>query len=202
MLGDMTTPPTEPTGKRIALHACCGPCLLEPVDDLSRTAAEVVVVYYNPNIHPIGEYEHRRDTLLEYAQNCGIAVVELPYDPADWIEVAAPHARDAAKRCESCIALRLRRVAQWAAESGFDTVATTLAVSPYQDQEAIARTGEAECAAVGVEFLYTDYRPRYPEATRRSRALGMYRQNYCGCLLSDQESRERRSRRKGAGPGI
>jgi predicted adenine nucleotide alpha hydrolase (AANH) superfamily ATPase len=49
-----------------------------------------------------------------------------------------------------------------------------------------------------VEFLVTDFRDRYPEATRRSRGLGMYRQNYCGCRYSEAEAAEARERRKAA----
>ena len=41
-----------------------------------------------------------------------------------------------------------------------------------------------------------DFRDRYQQATQRSRELGMYRQNYCGCLLSDLEARADRERRR------
>ena len=43
---------------RLALHACCGPCLLEPLDALAAEH-DVTVVYANPNIHPREEYERR-----------------------------------------------------------------------------------------------------------------------------------------------
>ena len=48
----------------------------------------------------------------------------------------------------------------------------------------------------GVEFLVTDFRHRYAEATRRSRELGMYRQNYCGCVYSEGEAARDREERK------
>ena len=69
-------------------------------------------------------------------------------------------------------------------------------VSPYQNPAAIREAGEAACAAAGVRFMPTDFRERYPEATRRSRELGMYRQNYCGCHLSMREAEESRARRR------
>jgi predicted adenine nucleotide alpha hydrolase (AANH) superfamily ATPase len=47
-----------------------------------------------------------------------------------------------------------------------------------------------------VRFIVTDFRERYPEATRRSRELGMYRQNYCGCLPSMREAEESRARKR------
>jgi predicted adenine nucleotide alpha hydrolase (AANH) superfamily ATPase len=181
---------------RIALHTCCGPCLLEPFDALSTTSDEVVVVYANPNIHPLAEYERRRDTLVEYANEAGIRVVELPYDPGAWLEFVAPHARDRQARCRACYRLRLGMVARWAAEQGFDAVATTLTVSPYQDSMVIEQEGEAAAHATGVTYVGRDFRDHYHAATDRSRELGMYRQNYCGCLMSELEARQERALRK------
>jgi hypothetical protein len=62
---------------RLALHACCGPCLLEPYDAYASDFEQVTVVYANPNIHPFEEYERRRDTLRAYAAPKGIGVEEL-----------------------------------------------------------------------------------------------------------------------------
>lgn len=180
---------------RVMLHACCGPCLLEPYDALSSDA-EVTVCYANPNIFPADEYGRRRDVLLEYAAEAGIGVVELAYRPQDWAEATA--GLDRPERCHACYRLRIGMVAREAARRGFDAVATTLSVSPYQDAEAIAAEGRAACDQAGVRFLETDFRDRYPEATRRSRELGMYRQNYCGCEPSLAEAAEEREARKAA----
>lgn len=181
---------------KVALHTCCGPCLLEPLDALSAEAERLVVVYYNPNIHPIEEYERRRDTMLEYAQAEEIEVVELPYDPERWLAQVGPVASDPEQRCRACYRLRLGEVSRWAAENGFDVVATTLTVSPYQNAEAITREGGQAAEKAGVGYLVRDYRDRYRDATQRSRELGMYRQNYCGCLMSDIEARAQRAERK------
>lgn len=181
---------------RVVLHACCGPCLLEPFDALASTH-EITVVYANPNIHPVAEYRRRRDTLLSYTQERGIPVEELPYEPAEWVR--ALDGRTAAEeRCRSCFRLRLGMAAAYAAANGFDAVATTLTVSPCQDPDAIRDAGEEACAEAGVAYLDTDFRERYGEATRRSRALGMYRQNYCGCLLSEVEAERERAERSAA----
>lgn len=177
------------------LHACCGPCLLEPYDALAA-GHEVSVCYANPNIHPAEEYAHRRDTLLEYAKRAGIDVRELPYEPEVWEAATAGLARP--ERCHACYRLRIALVAAEAAQGGFEAVATTLTVSPYQDPDAIRAMGEAACAEVGVAFMVTDFREQYPEATRRSRVLGMYRQNYCGCLPSRAEAEAQRAARKAA----
>jgi predicted adenine nucleotide alpha hydrolase (AANH) superfamily ATPase len=180
----------------VLLHACCGPCLLEPYDALAADA-EVVVCYANPNIHPAEEYVRRRDTLLGYAEGAGITVIELPYDPASWHE-ATSAAGSRAERCRACYRLRIGMVAAEAARRGYEAVATTLSVSPYQDPGSIAEEGAAACAEAGVRFIVTDFRERYPEATRRSRELGMYRQNYCGCAPSRSEAVAEREQRRAA----
>lgn len=181
---------------RILLHACCGPCLLEPYDALA-TQADVDVCYANPNIHPAEEYERRRDTLLAYAAGAAIHVIEVPYDASLWTAAVAD-APDRPARCRACYRLRVGLVAAEAARGGYDAVATTLTVSPYQDVDSIREEGERVCAEHGVRFLPTDFRERYPEATRRSRELGMYRQNYCGCGPSAVEAALERDARKAA----
>ncbi|MBN2847885.1 MAG: epoxyqueuosine reductase QueH [Coriobacteriia bacterium] len=182
---------------RVLLHACCGPCLLEPYDVLSADA-EVAVCYANPNIAPAAEYERRRDTLLAYAAGEGIEVIEVPYAPERWAAAVAGTEGDRAARCRACYELRIGMVAVEAASRGYDAVATTLAVSPYQDPDAIRTAGEAVCATAGVRFIAADFRDRYPDATRRSRELGMYRQNYCGCLPSQAEAAAEREQRRAA----
>lgn len=180
---------------KVMLHACCGPCLLEPFDALASDH-EVTVVYANPNIHPREEYERRRDTLAAYAEERGIEVVEVPYEPSEW-ERAVEGAAERPERCRRCFRLRMGLAAREASSRGFDAFATTLTVSPYQDQEAVLEAGRDAAREAGIAFLETDYRERYPDAVRRSRGLGMYRQNFCGCGPSrDEADRERAVRRE------
>ncbi|MHB9003684.1 MAG: epoxyqueuosine reductase QueH [Coriobacteriia bacterium] len=185
---------------RVLLHTCCGPCLLEPIDALADEGHDIEIVYANPNIHPAEEYALRRDTLLAYARERGWAVRELPYDPDCWDRAVAGLEGDPARRCRACYELRLGLVAAEAATASFDAIATTLTVSPYQDPDGIRAAGMAAAEAAGVRYLDRDYRDRYSRATTRSRELGMYRQNYCGCVYSKQEAQrgrdDRRARRK------
>ena len=190
----MTEPATRP--HRLLLHACCGPCLLEPLDALATQADSVTVAFANPNIHPAEEYERRRDTLLEYAERAGVHVVELPYDREAWDAAVAPLATQGQERCRACYRLRLTMAARFASEHAFDALATTLTVSPYQHHDAISQEGQRAAAEAGVAWLDRDFRDRYPDATKRSRELGMYRQNYCGCVFSRTEAEEQRAERK------
>lgn len=97
------------------------------------------------------------------------------------------------ERCRACYRLRLEEAAAAAVEGGFDALATTLAVSPYQFTDVIREELERAGAEAGVEPLFEDYRPHYDEATRISRELGMYRQNYCGCRFSVAEGEATRA---------
>jgi predicted adenine nucleotide alpha hydrolase (AANH) superfamily ATPase len=181
---------------RLLLHACCGPCLIEPLEHFSAIADELVIVYANSNIHPAEEYARRKQALLTYADSVGASVVELDYDPAAWRATVGPLANSGAERCRACYRLRLSEAARYAAASGHDTLATTLTISPYQSPEAIRLEGQAAAAGAGVEWIDRDFRDSYARATRRSRELGMYRQNYCGCEFSEVEAREARAARR------
>lgn len=208
---------------RILLHACCGPCSLEPVRVLRSEGVEPVVFYANSNIHPADEYAHRLDTLRAWAAEEGLEVVEGVYDPEAW-EATAGRVGDAAEtafgvivneegdraegdeptearaareaRCRACYRLRFEEAAHYAREHGFDALGTTLSVSPYQYTAIIREELERACEREGIRARFEDYRPFYNEATRRSREGGMYRQNYCGCRFSDAEADAERELRR------
>jgi predicted adenine nucleotide alpha hydrolase (AANH) superfamily ATPase len=193
-----SAPDTTERPKRLLLHACCGPCLIEPLESLAEEADHVTIVFANSNIHPAQEYERRRDTLRAYAAPLGVDVVELAYDPDEWFAVVGPLEHAGTARCRACYALRLGHAARYAAEHGYDALATTLTVSPYQDAAAIAQEGALAAADAGIRYVDRDFRERYSEAARRSRESGMYRQNYCGCTYSDAEAQRDRAARKAA----
>ena len=232
---------------KLLLHACCGPCSLEPTRLLAAAGPDITIYYANSNIAPREEYTRRLATLVDWAKSEGIAVIEGPYDPAAWEKTAgrigdaaltdvqaarkenqpatanraesgrrAPADRisesyehaplradvlsvDPARRearCRACYRLRLEETARVAAEQGFDGIGTTLSVSPYHSPQVIEQEVRRAAEREGIEGVFEDFRPYYDEATRRSRALGMYRQNYCGCRLSDEEAAAERAERK------
>ena len=97
------------------------------------------------------------------------------------------------QRCRLCYRLRLEEAAAIAAQNGYDGLSTTLAVSPYQFTDVIRQELERACGRAGVQPHFEDYRPYYDEATRISRELHMYRQNYCGCRFSIREGEATRA---------
>jgi len=84
----------------------------------------------------------------------------------------------------------------WACEHDMQGLSTTLAVSPYQLGSIIQEELEAVCSDFGLTPVFQDFTPYYRKAVVRSRELGMYRQNYCGCIYSATEAEAERAERK------
>ena len=133
---------------KLLLHACCGPCSLEPLRLLLEAGHQITIAYMNSNIHPASEYDHRLQTMLDFAQSQGIEVVEGPYEPQTWANAAGVFGTDSDSRpdrCRACYRLRLEEAAAYAAANGFEGLATTLTVSPYQYIETIHEELETAC---------------------------------------------------------
>lgn len=189
--------------RRLLLHACCGPCSLEPVRLLREEGFEPTICWTNPNIQPAAEHDLRLATLLRWArEDAGVDVVVAGCDRRAWERVVAPHGFDREGRCRACYAQRLAETCHVARDRGFAYVSTTLAVSPYQLFDVCADVLGGLAAADGLSAVVRDFRPCYSRATDLSRELGMYRQNYCGCRFSSAEAaigrHEARDRRKAA----
>ena len=69
---------------KLLLHACCGPCSLEPTRLLQEAGHDIAIYYANSNIAPRAEYLHRLDELQRFAASIGVPVIEGLYDPVAW----------------------------------------------------------------------------------------------------------------------
>lgn len=168
---------------RILLHICCGPCLVYPLKHLSEQGFEVEGFFYNPNIHPSFEYMKRRDTLREFANNMGINVFWGCYDLKDYFGNIA----DINNHCQFCYDIRLEETARLAKEKGYQIFSTTLLYSKRQKHEMIKEICEEKARKYGLKFYYHDFREGWSFGIQESKRLGMYRQNYCGCVFSEKE---------------
>jgi predicted adenine nucleotide alpha hydrolase (AANH) superfamily ATPase len=171
---------------RMLLHVCCGPCATATLDRWSEAGADVAAFFHNPNIHPLMEFRRRLTGARDLAEHRGLTLIEdLSYDPVAWF--ASVVGKGGEERCARCIGGRLASTADRARDLGLGSFSTTLAISPWQDHEAIRAGGEAAQEASGVEFVYEDLRRLYPDSRRAARELGLYRQKYCGCVISEWE---------------
>ncbi len=178
----------------LLLHCCCGPCSLDVAEHFRSLGYEVTPCFFNPNIHPPEELA-RREAAMRQAHEGFSAASHRSNESLTFLDFLLHLARDAGKRCRACYRLRFEEAARRAAAGGYDAFATTLTISPYQDLAAIAEIGKRAAAAAGVKFVFSDLRNHYHTSADRARELGLYRQNYCGCLFSALERAERRARR-------
>lgn len=178
----------------LLLHACCAPCSLEPVRMLVEEGFEPTICWSNPNIQPVSEHARRLEELRRWTADNGIPLIVAGDDRTRWDGAVAPLAADRERRCRACYALRLSEVCRVAEREGFSHIATTLAVSPYQLFDTCNDVLSRLAAGHGLTPVIRDFRPWYPQATKRSRELGMYRQKYCGCRFSAAEAALDRAR--------
>ena len=150
--------------------------------------------WYNPNIHPMKEYKMRKNTLVEYAKSIDLKLeIENEYGLRKFIEAVYPNWDN---RCATCYALRFEETARYAAEHGYDQFTSTLFVSPYQNHELMRQICEQMAEKYGVKYLHRDFSPRFREGQDKARELGLYMQNYCGCVFSEEDRYRKRKKKK------
>jgi predicted adenine nucleotide alpha hydrolase (AANH) superfamily ATPase len=160
--------------------------MIHPLEVLRCNGFEVGGFFYNPNIHPLTEYNSRRKAVEDYSKDAGVKVNYPEYKPEEFFQ-AVSKKETSPKRCSICWELRLRKTAKEAKEKGFSHFTTTLLVSPYQDQELIKSIGSRVAKGTGIEFYYEDFRPGFRKAHDEAKARGIYCQRYCGCIYSEVE---------------
>lgn len=181
---------------KLLLHACCGPCTIEPARILRAEGHDITVAFVNPNIQPVPEYYKRYEELQKFCLIDGFDVVEFAFEPQAWELKVAPVGTDRENRCKLCYRMRFKEVAAYAKEHGFDGISTTLTVSPYQLTDTILYELERAARAQELEFVARDFTPFYQDATHDSREMGLYRQDYCGCRFSAAEAASERGTRR------
>jgi Uncharacterized protein conserved in bacteria len=160
---------------------CCAPCAVYPVETLLEEGIELEGLFYNPNIHPIDEYEKRRENVQIFSQAKNIKVnYNDDFRQKVWEEFKG----EEISRCTMCYDVRMEQAARYAAENGFDAFTTSLLVSPYQKHELIKALAQKYSDKYAVDFYYKDFRPGFRQGQQKAKELGLYRQKFCGCIIS------------------
>ncbi len=151
--------------------------------------------WYNPNIHPLPEYEQRLASLTRLKDLWGLDIEYIDeYGEDNFIrEIGDPDNN----RCSRCYAMRLEETAKAAKKMGLDGFTTSMLVSPYQKYDMITDIGEAIGKKHSIPFFAKDFREGYRGSIGLSRDLGLYRQKYCACLYSKAEREEGKERGQG-----
>lgn len=179
---------------RLLVHVCCAPDALY-VFGLLGEAYDVAGFFSNSNIHPRAEYELRLDEARRVARTAGVPLLEDDYDPEGWLALTAKLKDEPEKgrRCDVCYAVRLKRTAERAAREGCDAFATVMSLSPWKKAAVMNRIGRQFAARYGLAFLESNFKKKdgFKKSVDLSKAHGLYRQDYCGCVYSLEAARER-----------
>lgn len=171
---------------RTLIQVCCGPCFTAVHEEIAGRAGELTAFYFNPNIHPGLEWRRRLLTLRGFCALKDVQIRVGDYGMGRYFQAVGENDRGPA-RCRACYTLRLTETAERAAAQGYDSFTTTLLISPYQDHEAIVEIARDLAGRYGLRFFYEDWRPLFGRSVELSKAFGLYRQKYCGCIYSEQE---------------
>ncbi len=170
---------------KLLLHICCAPCTIYPLRVLRDEGHEPTGYFFNPNIHPYTEFEKRREALLTYSRVSLLPlIIDETYDLRSFLAAALEAGEN---RCAACYRIRLDAAFRKAVEEQAEAVTTTLLYSIHQKHEIIAAVAEELSGRYRMPFLYKDFRIGWKEGQTESRKLGIYRQNYCGCIFSEYE---------------
>ena len=178
--------------ERVLLHICCAPDATYPFFYLNGRHYRVTGFFYNPNIHPITEYEKRLKEIVRFSNIVKMPLIIGEYDVKDWFEYikGTEQEPEGGKRCYLCYKMRLEKTVQVAKKRGFDYFTTTLSISPHKRSDWIFEIGENLEKKYGVKFLKANFKKRngFKSSVILSRYYKMYRQNYCGCVFSKRDS--------------
>lgn len=178
---------------KLLLHSCCGPCSTACIERL-KDYVDITIFYYNPNIEPREEYEHRKNEQLRYLQKLNIKYLDCDYDNEEFRRITKSLASEpeGGKRCSVCFGIRLKYTAMKALENHFDMFTTTLTVSPHKNSQVINQIGEKIGEYVGIKYLHADFKKNdgYKKSIELAKKYELYRQDYCGCFYSRRTNYE------------
>ena len=63
--------------EKVLLHSCCAPCSAAILEWMGQNGYEPTILFYNPNIFPEEEYLKRKNEIVRYAREIGVAIVDL-----------------------------------------------------------------------------------------------------------------------------
>jgi predicted adenine nucleotide alpha hydrolase (AANH) superfamily ATPase len=178
--------------KKLLLHVCCAPCAVYVYRKLA-VEYHVTAFFYNPNIHPVKEYEFRKKELERIAAMNQWDVVYMDYDVNEWFRLIKGYEKEPerGKRCSICFGMRLRKAFEYAAAKGFDMVATTLSISPYKATPQVNAEGEKLSRMFDAAFLPENFKKQngYTIGRKMAAEMGIKHQDYCGCVYSKAEKK-------------
>ena len=171
--------------KGFLLLSCCAPCSCAVIENLAQEQRRFSVVFYNPNIRPLAEYQKRREENKRVCEIYHIPFIELEYDNERWCTLTQglENEPERGARCSVCFYMRLKRVMEYALANGYSAVASVLGVSRYKNLEQVNQAAYKAAKEVGIPYLEIEGRKGGMQERRQTliKELNLYNQDYCGC---------------------
>lgn len=174
---------------KLLLHSCCAPCSGEVMEALIASEINFSIFFYNPNIHPVQEYEIRKQENISFAEKHNIPFIDADYDKDNWFErvKGLEWEPERGKRCTACFDMRFERTALYAHENGFPVISSSLGISRWKDMNQINTSG-IQAASRYSDMIYWTYNWRKDGGSSRmyeiAKRENFYQQEYCGCVYS------------------
>ena len=143
----------------------------------------------SPNIHPLEEYEIRKDENRRFCDQVGFECIDGDYDKDNWFEriKGLEDEPERGERCTKCFDMRFERSALFAHENNFSIFASTLGISRWKDMNQINESGNRSASRYE-KISFWDFNWRKQGGSSRmieiSKREHFYQQEYCGCVYS------------------
>ncbi|MFN7834731.1 MAG: epoxyqueuosine reductase QueH [Burkholderiaceae bacterium] len=182
---------------KVLLHSCCAPCSGEVMEAMLASGIDYTIFFYNPNIHPLKEYELRKQENMRFAEKFGVPFIDADYDKDNWFARAKGMENEPERgiRCTMCFDMRFERTALYAHEHDFPVITSSLGISRWKNMAQINDCGQ-RAAARYPGMSYWDYNWRKAGGSARmieiSKREAFYQQEYCGCAYSLRDTNQHR----------
>lgn len=171
--------------EKLLLLSCCAPCSVGVIEDLKRQDVDFTVLFFNPNIQPVEEYQKRLEENRRICALYHVPFIDLEYTPQKWKEFVKglENEPEKGKRCDKCFYFRLKRTAQYAKENGYTRISSVLGISRFKDFNQVCRAGLKVQEEENIPYDTENWRKkgRLERSEHLSKELSLYRQTYCGC---------------------
>ena len=174
---------------KLLLHSCCAPCSSYVITYL-KDYFDITILYYNPNIEPVEEYNKRKEEQIRFCKLFNIKVLDCDYDNDKFHDIVKgfEDCKEGGNRCFKCYELRLRKTAIMA--NNYDYFGTTLTVSPFKNSNKLNEIGLMLSEEYNIKYLVSNFKKKegYKKSIILSKEYNLYRQNYCGCIYSKRDN--------------
>jgi len=170
---------------KILMHICCAPCAVYPFLKLREEFEEIMGFWYNPNIHPLLEYRRRLEAVKIWAEKENVRVIyKDEYGLRKFLRQVVYREE---RRCFFCYQMRLEKTAIFARRGKFDYFGSTLFFSSYQKQKIFREIIEELGEKYKVKPYLNQGEEWHKKSMQLSKKMGLYHQQYCGCIYSEEE---------------